>query len=228
MTKVIGRMVATTDLIERLVARACPVRRMRPPVARAAAWLLLAALVLVLVGTAQGVRPDIAERARLATFVIGMAAALVTGILAAVAAFMVSLPERPLIWVALPVPALLVWVTTIGYGCLTDWVAIGPDGLRPGDALRCFLTLAATSLPLSLGMLIMIPHAALFRATAVATLGGLAVSGIAATALSIFHDLDAAVLVLITNFGTAGLLVTSASVFGRRMLFSFAPRQLVR
>ena len=33
-------MITTPDLIESLVARAEPVRRLRPPLARAAAWLL--------------------------------------------------------------------------------------------------------------------------------------------------------------------------------------------
>jgi hypothetical protein len=38
-------VITTPDLIESLVAGAAPVRRLRPPVARAAGWLLFAGLV---------------------------------------------------------------------------------------------------------------------------------------------------------------------------------------
>jgi len=41
----------TEELIEALVDSATPVRRLRPPLVRAAIWLLLAAFVLTLVKT---------------------------------------------------------------------------------------------------------------------------------------------------------------------------------
>ena len=60
-------------------------------------------------------------------FVVGMLGALATGILAAVASFKVSLPDSSRWWLVLPVPALVIWVSTISYGCLTDWVSIGSE-----------------------------------------------------------------------------------------------------
>ena len=108
-------MTTTPDLINSLVANATPVRRLRPPLTRAALWLLFAAFILVLLGLTHGVRPDLAERLQQPTFAIGIAASLLTGILAAVASFQVSLPDRSLLWLLLPAPALVAWVSTIGY-----------------------------------------------------------------------------------------------------------------
>ena len=78
-------MTRTPDLIDTLVDCATPVRRLWPPVLRAALWLLFAVLVLGLLAIVHGVRPDFAERLQQPVFVIGMAGALATGILAAIA-----------------------------------------------------------------------------------------------------------------------------------------------
>ena len=216
-------MVTTPELIDMLCADAKPVRRLRPPLVRAALWLLFAGLVLVVLAVLLGTRPDLAERLRQPTFVGALASALLTGVLAAVAAFYLSLPDRSRLWLLLPVPALLLWISTIGYGCLTDWVSIEPGGVRLGTTLECFATLALASLPLSLALLVMLRHAARLYPTTVAMRGGLASAGIAATALSLFHELDASVMVLLWNLGAAALIVALGGIFGRRLFISHLP-----
>jgi hypothetical protein len=213
----------TPDLIDALVECATPVRRLRPPLVRAGLWLVLAAFILVLLAIGHGVRTDLAERLNQPVFAVSIAAALATGILAAVAAFVVSLPDRSLWWLLLPAPALAVWVGTIGYGCLTDWVGIGPDGVHLGETLRCFATLVLTSVPLAIALAVMLRYAALLRPGAVTLAGALAVAAITSSALSLFHDLDATMMILIWNLGTAALITGLGSVFGRRM-FRWWPR----
>ncbi|MBX6329093.1 MAG: DUF1109 domain-containing protein [Pseudolabrys sp.] len=215
-------MTRTPDLIDMLVDCATPVRRLRPPVFRAALWLLFAALVLGLLAVVHGVRPDFAERLEQPVFVVGMLGALATGILAAIAAFKVSLPDGSRWWLLLPAPALALWVSTISYGCLTDWVSIGPNGVRMGEAARCFATLLLTSVPLSIAMLVMLRYAALLRPTAVSVAGGLAVAAITSFALSLLHNLDATIMILVWNMGTAFLIAGLAGLFGRPMLAWFA------
>ena len=210
-------MITTPDLIESLVANAAPVRRLRPPVARAVGWLLFAALMLALLAVSHEVRPDLALRLWEPEFVIGIAASLATAVLAAIASFIVSIPDRSRSWLLLPVPAVLVWVSTIGYGCLNNWVSLQPGGLPLGDEAGCFALLVLTGVPLSLAMLIMLRHAALLAPTRVAISGGLAVAAVTATALSIFHNHDASAIILIWNLGTAALLVALGGAFGRRM-----------
>ena len=209
-------MITTPELIALLAANASPVRRLRPPLVRTGLWLLLAAGVFVLLALSHGVRPDLVQRAEQPVFVIGIVASLVTGVLAAIASFMISLPDRSRAWILLPVPALVVWVSTVSYGCLTNWVSVGPDGMRLGEAARCFATVLLTSLPLSLALYIMLRHAALIRPTAVTLTGSLAVAAMTATALSLFHDLDATVMVLMWNLGIAVMIVAVGGVLGAR------------
>ena len=217
-------MITTPDLIESLVANAAPVRRLRPPVTRAVGWLLFAALMLALLAVSHEVRPDLALRLRQPEFVIGIAASLATGVLAAIASFLLSIPDRSRAWLLLPLPALFVWVSTIGYGCLINWVSLQPGGLPFGNEAGCLALLVLTGVPLSLAMLIMLRHAALLAPTAVAISGGLAVAAVTATALSIFHNHDASAIILIWNFGTAVLLVALSGLTGRRIFSWVAPR----
>lgn len=209
-------MITTPELIEQLAHRAKPVRRLRPPLVRAAFWLVLAALVFGLLAVAHGTRTDLALQLARPEFALGLGASLLTGVLAAVAAFFLSLPDRSRAWGLLPVPTLFLWISTVSYGCLTHWVDMGPDGVRMGEAARCFATLLVTSLPLSLGLIVMLRHAAWLRPTAVTLTGGLAVAAMAATALSLFHNLDATVMVLVWNLGVAAIIVGAGYVFGRR------------
>ena len=211
-------MSKTPDLINALVETATPVRRLRPPMVRAGLWLVFAGTVLGLIAIAHGVRPDFSDRLRQPLFVLGMLGALATSILAAVASFRLSLPDSSRWWVVLPLPALALWVATIGYGCLTDWVSMDPDGVHMGEAIRCFATLLMTSVPLSIAMLVMLRHAALLRPTEVSVMGGLAVAAVTAFALSLFHDLDATVMILMWNLGAAVLIAALGSLFGRTML----------
>ena len=217
-------MITTPDLIELLVASAAPVRRLRPPLARAAGWLLFAALILALLAVSHGVRPDLELRLEQPVFVIGIAASLATGVLAAFASFIVSVPDRSRRWLLLPAPTLLVWLTTVGYGCLTAWVSIGPGGISLGETAQCFATLVLVGAPLSLAMLVMLRYAALLAPTPVAITGSLAVAAMTSTALSLFHPLDATVMILIWNLGSAALLVALGGLYGRRLFSWVAPR----
>jgi len=154
------------------------------------------------------------------TFTLALAGSLLTGVLAAVAAFHLSLPDRSRLWSLLPMPAVALWVATVGYGCLTDWVSVRPGGVTLGTTLECFMTLLITSVPSSLLLIGMLHHAARLYPTTIAMVGGLASAGIAATALSLFHELDASVMVLLWNLGVAALLVVLGGIFGPRLFAS--------
>jgi hypothetical protein len=221
-------MIETPDLIDSLAASMKPVRRLRPPVTRAAGWLLLAALIVALLAVSQGIRPDLAHRLRDPSFAAGVAGAALTGVLAAIAAFLVSLPDRSRLWLILPAPAVTIWLTNIGYQCLGQWISMGPEGFSFGETARCLATLVLTSLPLSLAMLVMLRYAAPLRPTAVTFMGSLSVAGITATALSLFHSGDATLMIIIFNVGTAAMFVGLGSLFGRRMLEWIAPRPDIR
>ncbi|MEH2513698.1 hypothetical protein V1291_005052 [Nitrobacteraceae bacterium AZCC 1564] len=214
----------TSDLIAALATDLPPVKRLRAPLVRAAYWLAIALFVLALLAVSQGFRQDLASRLNDPAFVLSMASSLLTGVLATVAAFQVSLPDRSRLWLLLPLPALVLWLSNIGYQCLTQWISIGPEGVTLGEAARCFATVLLTGLPLSLVMLVMLRYTALLHPTAATLMGGLAVAAMTATALALLHVMDASMMILVWNLGTAALFVGLGAVFGRGMLSKLAPQ----
>jgi hypothetical protein len=208
----------TPELIDALVACATPVKRLRPPPLRALLWLAGAALILALLALGHGVRSDLMAHLRQPIFAVSIIAALATGVLAALSAFALSLPDRSRWWLLLPLPALAVWISTVSYGCFTDWVSVGPDGIHLGETARCFATLLLTSVPLSLAMCVMLRHAALLRANEAALMAGLAIAAITSTALSLLHDLDATMMILMWNLGLTAIIIALSRMFGRRLL----------
>jgi hypothetical protein len=214
-------MTDTPDLIESLAADARPVRAIRPPLVRTAGWLALAAAILLLV-IEHGLRPDLAEQLRKPSFLAGCMASAATGVLAAVGCLLGSLPDRSRRWLLLPLPTLLVWVSTTGYGCLTDWVSVDAGALRMGEAVRCFATVLAVSVPLSVAMFAMLRHAARLSPKLVTATAGLAVAAMTSTALSLLHQIDATLMILAWNLGMAALLVALEGAVGRNVLSRLA------
>ena len=211
-------MMSTPDLIDQLAAGLTPVRRLRSPMVRAAQWLLLATVVSIMLVIALGVRPDFWQCVLDQSFVLCTGASVATGVCATVAAFMLSLPDRSRAWVLLPLPTVAVWLSTIGYQCLTNWVALEPDVLSWGEAARCFSTLVVTSLPLAITILVMLRHSTPLRPVLATLTAGLAVSAITATEMSLIHNIDASIMNLVWNLGAAAAIIVASGTIGRRFM----------
>ncbi|MDY7544741.1 DUF1109 domain-containing protein [Glaciimonas sp. CA11.2] len=218
-------MKSTSSLIASLVVNVKPVRRLRSPAVRTLCWLLFAALMLALVAVGHGVRPDLMQKLHQPVYAIGVAAALMTSVLATTAVFIGSIPGRSKRWLLLPMPAFAIWISTIGYGCLTAWVSFGPDGMSPGETARCFATLAITSIPLSLSLLIMLRYVARLYPVPIAMTASLAVAATTAVALSLFHQIDATLMILMLNFGVAALFLGLSRLYGQRLFEWVTPME---
>jgi hypothetical protein len=83
-----------------------------------------------------------------------------------------------------------------------------------------------TSLPLSLALLVMLRYTARLRPIAVIWMSSVAVGALTASALSLFHNIDATVMILMWNLGAAMLIIALGRIFGRRMLSWVAPQPL--
>jgi hypothetical protein len=208
----------TQSLIDRLVADARPVRRLRSPALRAVLWLGSALLVIALLTLLFGLRADFAAAQRQPGFIQGLAASVATGLLAALAAFMAGLPDRSRLWALLPVPAAALWLASVGYGCLTNWVGITDGALAPGEVASCLATLALSSVPLSLVMFAMLRRTSRFRPTASLCCGSLAVAALSSTALVLLHPFDASALILAWTFGAAAAIWGADMLVGRLVL----------
>lgn len=73
-------------------------------------------------------------------------------------------------------------------------------------------------------MLVMLRYAALLRSTEVSLMGGLAVAAMTSFALSLFHNLDATMMILVWNLGSAAILAALSAVFGKSMFAWTAAR----
>ena len=213
-------MPPTRDLIEVIVADAEPVRRLRPPLLRAGIWGAAAALTLTMITAAFGLRPDLGVKLGEPAFLIEVGSAALTGIAAAIAAFHLSLPDRAGRWALLPMPSLALWLSTVGYNCLTNWVMLGPEGPTLGLSLVCFATITLGGTPIAIILIMMLRHARSVRPMATAIIGGLAVAGLTVSALRLFHPLDATIMVLIWNVGAGTAIAVGGALLSRRLFLS--------
>src|ERR1700742_2609535 len=97
-----------TDRAEQLIADLAadlqPVHRLAAPLWRAATWVGIAVLVntaaVILHG---GVRPDLMPLLKTLNYSLLLAATILTGILSALAVFLISIPGRSRYWAILPI-----------------------------------------------------------------------------------------------------------------------------
>lgn len=204
----------TTDqLIARLTADARPVKRLRHPLVRAALWLACVAAGSAIYVYSASDLAEFAARAQDMRQRIELAATLGTGILAVLAAFELSLPDRSRAWAFLPAPALAVWLATTGLGCLRAWLNGAPTDLA--ESSECFMILIGTSLPLGLALIWMLRRAKPLAPMPVAAVGGLGVAAIAAFLLQFFHPFDVTIIDLAIHFVAIGIVVAVSAYTSR-------------
>lgn len=202
----------TMHLIEALAAKVRPVKRLSPPALRAALWL---SAVGVLIALAIVLFSDLTlfmQRFQNARLDWEMAGMLLTGILAVVAAFHLSLPDRSAAWVLLPLPPLALWLASMGYNCYRHWFT---DGWALGSSWDCLKFIVGVSVPLGVSLLYLLHRSAPLAPLRVAAMGGLGVASIAAFALQFFHPFDVTFLDLGTQVIAVGLVVLATSAYER-------------
>jgi hypothetical protein len=206
---------STDQLIAQLAASAAPVRRLRPPLQRAVFWLIGVAAAGAIVVPLFGNFVYFSTRVADPKFVIELAATLLTGIAAVIAAFELSVPDRSPAWAWLPIPPLILWLASSGYNCWRDWLQLGDQGWQFGESAACFATIVGFSLPLGVALIIFLARAKPLAPIPVAALGGLGVAGLAAFFLDFNHPIDASFLDLGWHAAAVGLVVASTSLWGR-------------
>jgi hypothetical protein len=205
------------ELIRGLAAELQPVRRLPPPLFRALAWLaVLVALAIALAAFANldAVWQRISAAPDLWLAVVG---STLTAVLAAIAAFELSLPDAPRAWALLPLPAALLWVGASGFGCLRVWIAPQSHVAVMSEARDCLMFIVFLSVPLSALLLLMLRRAYPLYPGLTATIGGLSVAAAAATLLNFFHPYDAAATDLVVHAVAVALVVVANRLFGGRI-----------
>jgi hypothetical protein len=195
----------TEELIAALSAKTVPVRRLEAPWLRFLMWFVVASLVAGSTILNHGLRDDISDKFMSFRFQIEFWSSVLTGILAALSAFMLALPDRSDRWLLVPMPALALWGLTLSGGCYADWIAMGPDGLALGTSFECFGYILETGGLMAVPLIFMLRHAGRIRPGPVAFLAGLSVASLASATLTFFHDLDTSLMVLIWHGGATAV-----------------------
>jgi hypothetical protein len=216
----------TTELIERLMRGATPVRRLASPGLRAAFWLgialpYVAAVVLIL-----SPRSDLLIQLTDSRLMLEQTAAFATAILAAVAAFGMTVPGRNRrVWL-LPVLPIVVWFISLGKGCLDDWARLGMEGLRLRADWDCLPPAIIAGVVPAIAMVAMLRRGAPLYPKATVAMGALAVAALANAGLQIYHAEDISIMVLVWHFGFVFLLSALFAMTGPLVLSWPRPRSL--
>jgi hypothetical protein len=208
----------TEALIEQLSANLVPVRPMRPPAGQALLWVGFAVAAIALAVAVEGLRRDIVMRMLMPYEVAQWLASVATGVTAAVAAAMLARPDRASSWVWLPVPFMILWVGSLGWGCLEDLVRLGARAMEPETSWSCVRFTMGLGTPLAVVLVLLLRHAGPIRPGPVLGFAGLASAALCSAGLSLFHHLDASLEVLIWHGLAIAALSVLAPLLGRPLL----------
>jgi hypothetical protein len=197
----------TEDLITQLSQGLRPVRRLPSPLAMLGLWCLFCAGVIGAALLMSGLRADFAAWLLDGFDLYHLMSAALVALTAGYAAFQLALPDRDQRWALLPVPAVVGWLVTMGWGCLEDIARLGPEALNLSISVPCLAFIIGLGVPMTAAIVYLTRHAVLLRPVPVAALGGLSAAAFASLGLTLVHELNAAVMVLVWH-GIAVLVVT--------------------
>ena len=208
----------SVDLIDSLAADLKRVVPLPPPPRRLAFWLFASLLYIGAIVLAAGPRLDLFEKAQEPRFLVEVSAAIATGVLSAVAAFHSISPGRSVWYSIAPLPALAVWLGSLGQGCWHAWLVAGSEGLTLAPDMFCFPAIVAASVVPTVLIVAMMRRGSSVMPALTMALAVLAATSLGAAALRLFHVQDASVMLLVWQFGTVALLTSAAAIFGDPLL----------
>lgn len=205
----------TDRIIARLVQDARPVRRLGHPLLRTVAWLAIALAAVALSVWFMGPRTDLGVKLHDARYVAEQIGALLTAFTTALAAFAIVVPGRSRYWIALPIVPLLLWLASIGAGCIADWLR--------GDAIfesdwSCFPAIALVGAIPAVAMVLMLRRGAPLMPHLAVGLGALAAAALGDFGLRLFHATDAGLMVLVWQIGSVAILTAVLTQFAPALL----------
>ena len=194
----------TDELIQILARDAAPVRRLASPWRRTAIWLAISltyvSLLVVLMS------PSLAQLAgiRAPRFWLEQAAALTTGIAAAVAALTSVVPGGSRRAWLLPAAPAALWIGTLVWGCVQDWMVRGPAGLVVYSDWPCVAAMILAALVPATAIAFMLRLGAPLTPLATGAVAGLAVAGLSNVTACLSRPAHATTAtVLVWHVGTA-------------------------
>jgi hypothetical protein len=206
-------------LIGRLAADLTPVRRLSPPHRQAFLWLAVVAAVAIVLAVWADLSAMVTRLAAASDLWLAVVGEVATMVLAAFAAFALGRPDASRAWALAPLPALVLWVTATGAGCLRDWVVPATTDIPPMvEARECLTFILAVSIPLTALMIFMLRRSVSLQPGLTAAMAGLAAAAAAATLLNFFHPFDATATDLAVHTGAVLLVVATSRGLGAKLV----------
>jgi hypothetical protein len=208
------------NLIQNLTSDLKPVRPLPPAGRRALIWLgfvVAAGLILSLLADRAAFMHRLMASPDMWMAMLG---STLTAVLAALAAFKLSMPDSSRAWALLPVPAVILWVAASGLGCLRHYILPGTHVAPMGETVECLTIILALSVPFSLLLFAMLREGFSLLPGLTATVAGLAVAAASATLLNLFHPFDAAAVDLLVHAFAVTLVVVAGRFYGARFFAS--------
>lgn len=208
----------TEKLIEELGRDVRPVRPLPMPGRRLLGWLVVSMAAVAALVMMMGLRADLGTKLGDASFTIQQLASLATAIAAAIAALAASVPGEPRWKLWLPAAPLAVWIASLGHQCWQEWVRFGAGGMEFRPDFICIPAIAMIGIVPAAAMVAMVRRGAPFHPRLALVLGTLAAGALANFGLRLFHTADAALMVLVWQFGSVALFTALAGLQGGRLL----------
>lgn len=217
----------TDLLIARLATGARPVTPLASPGRRTLRWVMVMAPLVAAMVLLHGPRPHLAQVMAQPAAALEWAGSVLTAVLAAFAAFQVSVPGRSPSWAWLPAPAAVLWLGGVGLGCASDAARMGVAAFAwEADVSECARAIVLASLPIALAMLWLVRYAASVRPTPTAALALLSAAALSSAAVGLIHAGETAWMVMVWHVGAVAVMSAAGIVFGRSVLAALSKLQL--
>ncbi len=214
----------TDDLILELARDAAPVRPLRPPLARLAAWLVVAGVSVAAGVLVYGLRTDSATMASVPGFGRDVVFAGVVALLGAGTALVLAVPgaERHPIVRALAVASVAAWIALAA----TAVIDRGTGFAGAADWPICAIRVVSVALVPAGYLLMLVRRAAPFRPAWMAGLGGAAALAAGSLAVQLVCPITAPAHVLLGHVAPVGVfgLLAAAVAAARRDGLDRRPR----
>lgn len=208
----------TETLIRELAGRPSRAQPLAQPAVRAAAWLAIAVPSALLVMVLMPGHRDWVSRLLMPRVIGEEAFALVTGLLAAVAAFASVVPGYNRKVLFLPLVPLALWLGGLGQSSVRDWLQLTSESFSMRSEWVCLpATIMAGVLP-AIAMAVMLRRGAPLTPRLSTLLGGLAAAGLGNLGVCVTHHAYGNVLVLVWHAGIVVALTTIVGSAGRHLL----------
>lgn len=207
----------TEHLIQTLTENMEQVRPLRRPWLRTMCWTAAGAFYLFVLVLIMSPRNDLGARMHDTRFLIEQAAALLTSLTAAVAAFATVVPgfRRSVVW--LPLAWAAAWLAIVSLEALREFQLAGSGVLHQADWGCVGTVMVSAALPGAV-MAIMLRRGAPLTPRLTAALGGLAAAGLGNLGVCLFHPHSSNLIVLVWHCGTVLALALAATWAGAHLL----------